>query len=95
VRTLKDLYLVDKMSAFEKELAEFRFVPVVSEPQAEDWQGERGRVTEVAKKYLEEQPDAGNYEGYLCGSPGMIDSAIAVLTSLGIPLDKIYYDKFS
>lgn len=95
VRTLKDLFLSDRMSAFEKELAEFRFVPVVSEPESADWRGERGRVTDAAKKYLESQPDAGNYEGYLCGSPGMIDSAIAVLTSLGIPLDKIYYDKFS
>ncbi len=95
VRTLKDLYLVDQMSAFEKELPDYRFVPVVSEPESPDWKGERGRVTDVVKKYLEAQPDVKDYEGYLCGSPGMIDSAIAVLTAAGIPLEKIYYDKFS
>ena len=33
-------------------------------------------------------------EGYLCGSPGMIDACIKVLTGKGLPDDKIYYDKF-
>jgi Na+-transporting NADH:ubiquinone oxidoreductase subunit F len=35
------------------------------------------------------------YEGYLCGSPGMIDASIKVLLDMGISRDKIYYDKFA
>ena len=34
-------------------------------------------------------------EGYLCGSPGMIDASIAVFKNLGMTEDKIYYDKFA
>ncbi|HOP63368.1 MAG TPA: monooxygenase, partial [Spirochaetota bacterium] len=35
------------------------------------------------------------YEAYLCGSPGMIDACVKVLTENGIPADRIFYDKFS
>ena len=34
-------------------------------------------------------------EGYLCGSPGMIDACNNVMTQNNIPLEKIYYDKFA
>jgi len=33
-------------------------------------------------------------EAYLCGSPGMIDACIKVLTELGVSEDRIFYDKF-
>jgi Na+-transporting NADH:ubiquinone oxidoreductase subunit F len=36
-----------------------------------------------------------NHEGYLCGSPGMIDACIRVLTAGGIPEKQIYFDKFA
>ena len=96
VRTMKDLFLVDKISEFEKTLKHFKFVPVVSQPEPEaKWQGATGRVTNFALEYLKQQDDAARYEGYLCGSPGMIDSSVKVLTDAGIASDKIYYDKFS
>ena len=34
-------------------------------------------------------------EGYLCGSPGMIDACVKVMTTNGIEEEKIYYDKFA
>jgi Na+-transporting NADH:ubiquinone oxidoreductase subunit F len=34
-------------------------------------------------------------EAYLCGSPGMIDACVKVLTGKGMPEDRVYYDKFS
>jgi Na+-transporting NADH:ubiquinone oxidoreductase subunit F len=96
VRTTKDLFLVDEIKAFEHLLLAFTFVPVVSQPEPDaKWDGTTGRVTNVAQDYLKEQDDAAQYEGYLCGSPGMIESAIAVLTGFGINPDKIYYDKFA
>ena len=36
-----------------------------------------------------------NLEAYLCGSPGMIDACVAVLTKKGVPEELIYYDKFA
>jgi Na+-transporting NADH:ubiquinone oxidoreductase subunit F len=96
VRTTKDLFLVDEISRFEQSLKRFTFVPVVSQPEPEaQWKGATGRVTHVVQDYMKKQEDASGYEGYLCGSPGMIESSISILTGVGIGLDKIYYDKFS
>lgn len=94
VGELKDLFYQDEMKALEKRIPNFRFVPAVSQPEGE-WKGATGRVTEVAKEYLKKQEDAASYEGYLCGSPGMIDSAVGVLTEAGIPVERIFYDKFA
>lgn len=96
VRSMKDLFLVDEMKAFESHIKSFEFIPVVSQPEPEvKWQGATGRVTTVASDYLKKQKDADQYEGYLCGSPGMIESSVKVLTDCGIPEEKIYFDKFS
>lgn len=96
VRTTKDLFLIEEMTKIEGELKQFTFVPVVSQPEPESkWKSATGRVTDVAAAYLEKQSNASTYEGYLCGSPGMIESSIDVLKKFGITEDKIYYDKFS
>jgi Na+-transporting NADH:ubiquinone oxidoreductase subunit F len=84
------------MELFEKEIAHFKFVPVVSQPEPEAaWSGATGRVTNVAEDYLKKQKDTHKLECYLCGSPGMIESSIGIIKKFGLPEDKIYYDKFS
>jgi Na+-transporting NADH:ubiquinone oxidoreductase subunit F len=89
---VKDLFYIDLMRQFESELADFRFVPVVAAPDTgENWDGQRGLVTEAVKRDLQ---NASEYEVYLCGSPGMIDAAIKVLKEKGMTEDKIFYDKF-
>lgn len=91
--TTKDLYLGDLMQEFEQSLRDFKFVPVVARPaEDEHWEGETRLVTEALKRSVK---DASKHEAYLCGSPGMIDATIKVLTELGMPEDKIYYDKFA
>ncbi|MFP4497474.1 MAG: NADH:ubiquinone reductase (Na(+)-transporting) subunit F [Vulcanimicrobiota bacterium] len=92
-RSLKDLFLVDLMKEFEKDLPNFKFIPALSHPQPEDnWEGEKGLITDVVSKHLE---SGENVEAYLCGSPGMIDACVKVLTSKGVPEELIYYDKFA
>ncbi len=96
VRTTKDMFLEKEIEEFEKRIPQFTFVPVVSQPEpGAKWSGATGRVTDLAEDYLKKQKDAEQYEGYLCGSPGMIESCIKVLTGLDIPESRIYYDKFS
>jgi Na+-transporting NADH:ubiquinone oxidoreductase subunit F len=91
--TVADLCLAGQMAGFQKDLAGFRFIPVVARPQPQDnWQGQAGLVTEAVKRGFS---DLGGHEGYLCGSPGMIDASIKVLMELKMPQDKIYYDKFA
>jgi NAD(P)H-flavin reductase len=81
------------MKQFEAELENFRFVPVVAAPdEGEQWQGERGLVTEALQRA---SADLGGHEGYLCGSPGMIDAAIKVMQQLGVTEERIFYDKFA
>ena len=76
-----------------KQVPEFRVVPALSRPAPEDeWEGETGLIPEVVARSYESMADM---EGYLCGSPGMIDACIKVLSGKGIPEDRIYFDKFS
>ena len=90
---VRELCLGDLMNRFESELADFTFVPVVAAPgEDESWDGERGLVTHAVERNLKE---AGECEAYLCGSPGMIDAAIEVLTKMGVTDDRIFYDKFA
>ena len=89
---VKDLFYVEQMKEFEKDIKNFTFVPVVAAPaDGEKWDGETGLVTEALERNVK---DASEHEGYLCGSPGMIDAAVGVLKKLGMPEDKILFDKF-
>ncbi|MDC7218701.1 MAG: 2Fe-2S iron-sulfur cluster binding domain-containing protein [Spirochaetales bacterium] len=91
-RTRKDLVLPDEMTALAEKLPNGQYVPVLSEPSDEDnWEGETGFVTDAAARFLK---SGDNTEAYLCGSPGMIDACVKVLTKAGIPEELIYYDKF-
>ena len=86
---VNELILPELIRQFEKDLPNFRFVPVIADPQ-EKWDGARGLVTEAVKRDLK---NAEQYEAYLCGSPGMVDASLKTLKELGIADDKIFYDK--
>lgn len=92
-RSKRDLFLLDEMKTFEDDLPDFTFIPALSEPEEEDkWKGDTGLITDVLNKHL---TTGNNIEAYLCGSPGMIDACIRVLTENGVPEDLIFYDKFA
>jgi Na+-transporting NADH:ubiquinone oxidoreductase subunit F len=92
-RTTRDLFLLDEMRELEKRLPRFSFVPALSAPAEEDkWSGESGLITEVLDRHLK---DGNHLEAYLCGSPGMIDASVGVLTKKGLPEELIFYDKFA
>jgi Na+-transporting NADH:ubiquinone oxidoreductase subunit F len=96
-RSLSDMFYMDEMRALEKEHPWFHFVPALSEPAPEDgWTGETGLITDVLDRFIKEKigPET-DMEGYLCGSPGMINACNNVMTANGIALEKIYYDKFA
>jgi Na+-transporting NADH:ubiquinone oxidoreductase subunit F len=89
---VNELFLLDQMKGFESDLADFRFVPVVADPQEdENWDGEKGLVTEGFQRNLK---NASECEAYLCGSPGMIDASIKILIELGMKEESIFFDKF-
>ena len=96
-RGAKDMFYLDELAAISREWPRFHFVPALSEPKPEEnWQGETGLITDVLDRYIKDRVDRSkSLEGYLCGSPGMINACTAVMTRNGISLEKIYYDKFA
>jgi Na+-transporting NADH:ubiquinone oxidoreductase subunit F len=91
-RSLRDLYLTEEMQAYEQVFEEFEYVPVLSNPGAEDnWKGKTGFVMPHFKDAIR---DPKNTEAYLCGSPGMISAVTKSLKEYGIDEQKIYYDSF-
>jgi Na+-transporting NADH:ubiquinone oxidoreductase subunit F len=90
--TVRDLYYVELMRQFEKQLPDFRFVPTVAkQSDNETWNGKTGLVTQVVREDLKNAPEC---EAYLCGSPGMIDATVKVLKELGMKEESIFYDKY-
>lgn len=96
-RSGRDMFYLDELRALEKKMPRFHFVAALSEPSPEDnWKGDTGLITDVLERYIKEKIDTSKgLEGYLCGSPGMINACTTVMTRNNIPLEKIYYDKFA
>ena len=94
---LRDMYYVDWLRELENTYTRFHFVPALSDPDPDDeWDGEVGLITEVLDRYLKKDiNDIDKKEGYLCGSPGMLDACIAVMQKNGMTEDTIYFDKFT
>ena len=92
-RTQKDLYCLDELQSIADQAGDrFRFLPVLSEePVDSDWEGLRGMCTEYIARAV---PNIRACDAYLCGPPGMVDSAIAVLHDSGVSDEHIFYDKF-
>lgn len=91
--TKRDLFDLDELYGLEARHPNFHFVPALSKPLPEDnWEGEVGLITDVVGRHI---GSGENKEAYLCGSPGMINACIQVLTKNGVTEDRIYYDKFA
>ncbi len=92
--TKMDLFYDEEMAQFEKEIPNFKFNPsLVKLDPGDTWQGVVGLITEPLENYLK-QIDGKTAQGYLCGSPGMINACIHILKKYGVTSDKIFYDPF-
>ncbi len=91
VRGEKDLYLPDPPRQWEKEHDNFRFVPVLSEPEP-GWEGRKGWVHEaVLEDLCAALPD---YDVYMAGPPPMVSAAREALIERGVPEAQLHYDSF-
>ena len=103
VRSVKDAFYLDELSAFCKEFPhQLRVVvalsdedvPVAAVEQYPLLRFERGLVHEVAKRGMEGKYQ--NVRAYLAGPPAAVDAAIRVLLlEARLTTDSIRYDKFS
>ena len=89
----QDLFHLEELKELEGRLANFTFVPALSDcDEEEDWGGERGLITEVVERCEQER---SAMDAYLCGPPPMVDAAIAMLDAKGVPEERVFYDKFT
>ena len=95
-RTAKDLFFLDEFAAVAAKLADFEFIPVLSQATPDDaWRGETGFVHQAVDRILREQALPGEIDAYTCGPPPMIDAVLPVLQRLGVALDHTHVDKFT
>ena len=90
VRGEKDLYAKGLIEEFEHEHNDFRFVPVLSEPET-GWEGRTGWVHEAL---LEDYPNLSAFEVYMSGPPAMVHAARHAFLDAGAQEDHLHYDSF-
>ena len=93
-RGKSDLYLHDWAEAAAARLPNLRYVPVLSEPKAED--GWTGRTGFVHHAVMADWPDLSGHQIYACGVPIMVESAHKDFeVQCGLPDDEFYADAFT
>ena len=92
-RNRSELYDRAFFEALAAEHANLRYVPALSEPDADDaWEGEVGFVHDVAKRLFDN--DFRGHKAYLCGPPVMIDACITALIQGRLFERDIHMEKF-
>jgi len=90
VRAERDLYLRELPEQWAGAHRDFRFIPVLSEPDS-DWEGRTGWVHEAV---LSDFPDLSDYDLYMAGPPPMVDAGRTAFAAAGMPAEQMHYDSF-
>jgi CDP-4-dehydro-6-deoxyglucose reductase, E3 len=93
-RVRADLYMNALPEEWARTHANFRYVPVLSEPLPEDhWTGRTGLVHHAV---MQDLPDLSSCQVYACGAPVMVESAHRDFTTrCGLPEDEFFSDAFT
>jgi len=93
-RVRADIYMHALAEQWAREHAGFKYVPVLSEANAEDhWQGREGFVHRAV---MDDFVSLANHQVYACGNPLMVDAARKEFTGeRGLPLEEFYSDAFT
>jgi p-cymene monooxygenase electron transfer component len=93
-REERDLYFLEEIAEIGRRWqGKFEFWPVLSQTETP---GRRfGMVTAEISTAIAELGGTAGLQAYMCGPPAMIDAGVAALTSQGVAIDDIHYDKFT
>lgn len=92
VRAQRDLYQHELAQSWAEQYAHIHYVPVLSEPAAEDeWTGRTGFVHQAA---LEDFADLHGYEVYAGGPPVMVHAAHNAFVEKGLDSNLFFSDAF-
>ncbi|MFU8877310.1 MAG: CDP-6-deoxy-delta-3,4-glucoseen reductase, partial [Wenzhouxiangellaceae bacterium] len=90
VRGERDLYARKLIEDFAARHPDFRFTPVLSEPDP-DWTGRTGFVHSAM---LEDHPDLAAWEIYMSGPPVMVHTARKAILTAGAAEEHLHFDSF-
>lgn len=95
-RSRQELFYQDYFEDLARQNPNFSFHVALSEPLPTDnWDSYTGFIHEVLKEqYLDQHPDPAQVDYYLCGPPGMVQAARAMLAEFGVPAEQIAFDEF-
>jgi CDP-4-dehydro-6-deoxyglucose reductase len=90
VRSQRDLYLPELPKGWAEAHPNFRFVPVLSEPDP-DWSGRSGWVHQAV---LEDHPVLTDFDCYLSGPPAMVEAGRTAFEAAGAGIEHLFSDAF-
>ena len=88
-RLEEELFYLDKLEFFKKNLKNFTYEVFISAP-IKSSSYKLGRVTSVLKNYISE-----NTQYYLCGNPNMIQDSVKILRDAKVIDENIYHEGFT
>ncbi|CAK0749382.1 CDP-4-dehydro-6-deoxyglucose reductase, E3 [Gammaproteobacteria bacterium] len=91
-RARPDLYLDELPRQWTQQYPNFRYTPVLSEPNiADNWEGRTGLVHSAV---MTDYPDLSRYEIYACGPPPLVAAGLDAFAACGLPRQYYYSDSF-
>ncbi len=95
-RTLHDTFYVEEFEELARKHENFTWSLTLSRPTPEDnWQGPKGHNYQtLLREYLSTHPTPEDCEYYMCGPGPMTKSTLAMLDSLGVERENIFFDDF-
>ncbi|WP_415923002.1 hypothetical protein [Steroidobacter sp.] len=95
-RTRRELFYRRDFEQLAGEFGNFSWRVALSDVAREDEGSEaRGYIHQVVyDEYLSRHSDPRECEYYLCGPPAMLAATRAMLTTLGVPADRVFFDDF-
>jgi CDP-4-dehydro-6-deoxyglucose reductase, E3 len=91
-RQMQDLYMHELCEKWAEFTPHLTYIPVISEPEGDAWQGRVGLVHEAV---LADIQDLGNYQAYVCGAPDMCEVAHTSFVQRGLLADEFFSDAFT
>ena len=95
-RQQQDLYMHELCEKWAEFIPHLTYIPVISEPQDDSWQGRVGLVHEaVLADAISQNRDLSGYQAYVCGAPGMCEAAHTSFIQQGLLADEFFSDAFT
>ena len=92
VRYEEDVIYVDEFKKLAAEYPNFTPVYTLSRPRdPKTWWGEKGYVQSLLPKYVK---NPATTKAYICGLTPMIEQSVIELNKMGIPNDRIHYERY-